>query len=673
MHKPSPVRIYCGAVFVAGCLVVALLRPMEHLGFISATPVSFGIMALGVVLGELMPLKIPRRGDDEEIALSASFAMAILLVGGLGPALIAQAVASVAQDVNSRKPPWRIAFNLGQYALSMAAAAVVMRALTSADLGPHPFGTPQMPAVIAALWVFFLVNTGLVGTAVALYQRVPIRGYFATNIGFVFVTGGVMLLVAPIVMAAADYSIVLVPLCMAPVVAIYSSVWEGARSEHAARHDGLTGLPNRTAFHEAIGTAIRDEREPAFLLLVDLDRFKEVNDTLGHAYGDLLLQQVSERFQQQLGERDQLARLGGDEFAIIGAGGERRQAMELANRIADSLRQPMQLEHVFVDVQASVGVSLFPHHGRAVETLLQRADVAMYRAKATRSGVSLYEERHDHHSADKLMLAADLRTAVGSDQIVVWYQPEIEFTSGRVLAVEALVRWEHPRLGLLGPDDFITMAEQSNLIKPLTDQVTEIALRQLAAWRREGIAVSMAVNVSPPVLVDPEFATRVVNLLEQTGIPAARLKLEVTEGALMAEPEVARDALRQLDARGIEISIDDFGTGYSSLAYLADLPVTEVKIDRSFVRRMGKNSRESIIVSSTIDLAHHLGMRAVAEGVEHPRMLQELEQLGCDAGQGHAIARPLAAPEMTAWLRTARGPRRGGQTPVPPALVAPPR
>ena len=650
MRDRSTVRMYCAAITAAGAVVLALLSGSAHFGYITSQPVDFGVLSLGIFLGEMMPIKIPRRGNDEEITLSASFVMALLLVGGLGPALIAQGVASVVQDLHSGKPWWRIRFNLGQYTLSMAAADLVLRSLSLPHLASHPFSSQQMPAMLLALGVFFLVNTTVVGIAVATYQEVPIRRYFAKNTSFVFITGGVMLLVAPIVLAAAAFSIVLVPLCLAPVVAIYSSVWQGARSEHAARHDSLTGLPNRPAFQEAVEQVIADREQPAFVLLMDLDRFKDVNDTLGHRYGDLLLRQVAHRFQEEIGSAGHIARLGGDEFAVVGRAATREEAIEIAWRMAISLREPMELEHIVVDVQASVGIALFPEHGDGVETLLQKADVAMYLAKETGTGVALYDERHDHHSPAKLALTAELRTAVAGDELVVWYQPELEFGTGRVMAVEALVRWQHPRLGLLGPGSFVKMAERTNLIKPLTTRVTEIALQRVADWRELGIDVAVAVNISPSVLVDPEFTGRIMEALDRVGLPPNRLKLEVTESALMQDPEVARDVLRALDARGIEISIDDFGTGYSSLAYLVDLPVSEVKIDRSFVRRMAEGSRESIVVNSTIDLAHHLGMRCVAEGVEDPRLLLELDALGCDAAQGHAISRPLAAHEATQWL-----------------------
>jgi diguanylate cyclase (GGDEF)-like protein len=660
MRVRSKVRVYCAAVFAGGCIVVALMATGSQLRYIPLAPWTFAVLAAGVLLGEMMPVKVSRRGSEEELTLSASFAMALLLAGGLLPAMIAQGIASVIQDLHSGKPWWRIRFNLGQYALAMASAELVMQALSVQHLARHhPFAAAELPAMILGIGGFFVVNTSVVGIAISLHQGTPMRRYFRTNLPFTVMTAGAVLLVAPIVLAAAAYSVAIVPLCLAPLVAMYNTVSRSARSDHAARHDPLTGLPNRTACHEAITAATEDEHVPAAVLLMDLDRFKEVNDTLGHRYGDMLLIQVADRFQTVVGRGGQIARLGGDEFAVVTSGITRSEAVQLARTIAESLREPFELEQMVVDVQASVGIALFPEHGRGVETLLQKADVAMYRAKETRQDIALYDERHDHHSPAKLALTAELRTAMGSEEILLWYQPELDLATREVVAVEALVRWDHPRLGVLPPSSFVRMAEATNLIKPLTQHVMEIALLQLADWQAMGLALSVAVNISPQVLVDQSFTDQVVSALRAAGVSPDRLKLEVTESALMSDPVTARTVLRQLESLGIEISIDDFGTGYSSLAYLADLPVSEVKIDRSFVSRMGPGSSGQIIVNSTIDLAHHLGLRAVAEGVEDWSMLPTLEELGCDAAQGFAISHPLEAAEATRWLieaRTIHGP-----------------
>jgi len=652
MKAFSTVRAYCAAVFVLACGVVWLLSGTTSLRYIHQNPLAFAMLAAGVILGEMLPLKIPRRGNDEEITLSSSFALAILLAGGLAPALIAQSAASVVQDLASGKPLWRVRFNLGQYALSMAAAQVILSLLSVVPHfgSSHPFSTLDLPGMMVGAAVFFLVNTGLVGVAVALYQRVPIARYFRNDAAFVAVTGGVMLMLAPIVIAATAYSVVLVPLCLAPLALIYNATWKGARSDHAARHDSLTGLPNRAAFNDAVTQAIQNDRQQSSVMLIDLDRFKDVNDTLGHHYGDLLLQQVAARFRGALGDEHVIARLGGDEFAVLTTSTGSEESQHVADQLTLALRNPFELEQMVVDTQASIGIAQFPQHGAGVQSLLQKADVAMYRAKEARTGVGHYDERHDHHSPAKLALTAELRTALEGVGIVVWYQPQLDFRTDKVLSLEALVRWKHPERGLLAPGSFVSMAEHTNLIKPLTQKVMKISLAQVAQWRSVGLDVAVAVNISAQVLVDRNFTDQVLAALQDAGVLPSRLKLEVTESALMTDPVVARAVLQELDRAGVEISIDDFGTGYSSLAYLADLPVSEVKIDQSFVSRMAAGSRETIIVNSTIDLAHHLGMRAIAEGVEDLSLLPELQSLGCDAAQGYGIARPLDGRSATLWL-----------------------
>lgn len=653
MRPKTSVRPYCAAVFAVGVAVIVPLASALHIAYLAHSPLTFGLLATGVILAETLPVKIPRRGQDEEITLSTSFSMALLLAGGLGPALIAQGAASVFQDVLSRKPGWRVRFNVGQYTLSLVVAYLVMDVLgdTSHIGSAHPFTGSQLPAVLLSALAFFVTNTGLVGIAVGLHQEVPIRRYFQKDFFFVVSTAGVLLLLAPIVIATTAYSPLLVPLFAAPILAIHKALRAGARSAYAARHDALTQLPNRTAFHEAVQIAIKDRESTASVLLMDLDRFKDVNDTLGHHFGDLLLQQVAQRLRDQLRSQDQIARLGGDEFAILSENCTREASVRLAQRVADALRPPFELEHIVVDVQVSVGIAMFPEDGSDVETLLQKADVAMYRAKELRTDLAMYDERHDHHSPSKLALSVDLRAALHAKQILAWYQPELDLTTGKIFAVEALVRWPHPELGLLPPAAFIEMSEHANLIKPLTQRVLEVALGQLASWNDLGIDLTMAVNISSAVLIDEHFTASVTAALKAAGVAPSQLKLEITESTLMSDPDVARSILQELNAVGIEISIDDFGTGYSSLAYLADLPVSEVKIDRSFVGRMDQGSKESIIVNSTIDLAHHLGLRAVAEGVENPASLSRLRALGCDAAQGYAISPPLAAGDLTRWIR----------------------
>ena len=646
-------RQYCAGVFVAGVLTLIAAHAWLGLATIENHPLTFGLLAAGVLLSEMLPVKIPRRGGDEEITLSTSFTMALLLAGGLGPALIAQALASAIQDRMAGKPAWRIRFNLGQYVISLTAGYIVLRLFSiGAQVGAsHPFEGSQLPAVLLSAAVFLVINTGLVGTAVALYQGVALRRYFRQDLPFVITTAGVLLLLAPIVIATTAYSPLLVPLFAGPILVIHQALRAGARSQHAARHDPLTELPNRGAFHEAVQTAIQVRGASACVLLMDLDRFKEVNDTLGHHYGDLLLQQVAARLRDELRSGDQIARLGGDEFAILSEDCSRADGLDVARRVADSLREPFQLEDIAVDVQASVGIASFPEDGTDVTTLLQRADVAMYRAKETRTIYSLYDERHDHHSLSKLALTSGLRAGLEAGEIVAFYQPQLDLRTGEVFAVEALVRWHHPERGLLLPDAFLTVAEHTNLIKPLTERVLALALAQVARGNELGQSITLAVNISTAVLIDERFTATVRTALQTAGVSPAQLKLEVTESTLMADPTTSRAILQRLHGMGIAIAIDDFGTGYSSLAYLADLPVSEIKIDRSFVGRMHAGSKEAIIVDSTIDLAHHLGLRAIAEGVEQQTAMERLRSAGCDAAQGYVIAKPLPADKLFGWLR----------------------
>ena len=529
------------------------------------------------------------------------------------------------------------------------AALLVMRLLSADQIGAAlPFAAADLPAILAGATAFSIVNEGVVAVAVALYQRVPVAQYLRRDVWFVIGASGVVLFLAPIVAAAASYSAALLPLFVPLILGMYYAGRQAVGSEHAARHDSLTRLANRNAFKTAVTIALDDHR-PSCVLLMDLDHFKDVNDALGHDYGDLLLQRVARRLAGRVGEHV-LARLGGDEFAILGLNCDREASKRLAESVAGCLRAPFELDQVILDAQASIGIALFPDNGSDVETLLQRADVAMYHAKEAHSGIQIYQPEHDHHSPAKLALTADLRSAIESDQIVVYYQPELDLASDTVNAVEALVRWQHPDLGLLAPGSFLDMAEHTNLIHALTHKVLALALAQVAQWRADGIDITVAVNISTRVLIDPDFANHILHALRLASVPANRLKLEVTESALMADPAGALAVLQQLDRVGVQLSIDDFGTGYSSLAYLARLPATEVKIDRSFVSRMSTEPSEAIIVSSTIELAHHLGLRAVAEGIEDLDLLPKLHALGCDTVQGYGISPPIPAAKATEWL-----------------------
>src|SRR6266508_2561405 len=423
---------------------------------------------------------------------------------------------------------------------------------------------------------------------------------------------------------------------------------------HQAFHDPLTGLPNRTLLHDRTDQAIRGadrELTPAALLLLDLDRFKEVNDTLGHHYGDQLLTLVGDRLRGTLREVDTVARLGGDEFAVLmHKTATAEGAVEVAKKLIAGFDEPFLIEGLTLDVEASIGVALYPEHAGTSEELLQRADIAMYVAKETHAGFVLFDPAQDQHSPRRLALLGELRRAIESDQLVLHYQPKVDAHSGRVLGVEALVRWQHPDHGLIPPGEFIPLAERTGLIGPLTHYVLDAALRQCQQWRQAGHELAVAVNISARRLLDVEFPDEVASLLARWEVPARLLVVEITESTIMADPDRALEILGRLDAMGVQLSIDDFGTGYSSMAYLKSLPVHELKVDRSFVTQMNSDSRDAVIVRSTIDLGRNLGLRVVAEGVEDQTTLQELDVLGCDAIQGYYVSRPVPPDDLIRWL-----------------------
>jgi len=428
---------------------------------------------------------------------------------------------------------------------------------------------------------------------------------------------------------------------------------QNAALVHQALHDDLTDLPNRTLLYDRLEQAIEDAKqtqERGALLVMDLDRFKDINDTLGHTSGDLLLQQIGSRIQTLTQDGDTVARLGGDEFAILLPGIDAEQAVRHARNIISILTRPIVIEGMYLDIEASIGISLYPDHGEEADTLIRRADVAMYRAKQKNSGCFIYELKSDPYSLRRLALMGELRHALEHDGLTLHYQPKIDVQSGKVTAVEALLRWTHPQHGIIGPDEFIPLAERSGLIRPLTQWVLNAALRQCHLWRKRGLDLTVAVNFSARNLSESRLPDQVAGLLEAWDLPASCLIAEITENAIMDDLLHAKKVLMHLEEIGVQASIDDFGTGYSSLSVLGQLPVAEIKIDRSFVMDMMSNSKHAIIVRSTIDLAHNLGRVVTAEGVEDEETLEQLKALGCDKAQGYFMSRPLPASELVTWL-----------------------
>jgi diguanylate cyclase (GGDEF)-like protein len=442
--------------------------------------------------------------------------------------------------------------------------------------------------------------------------------------------------------------------------------------EHQAFHDTLTGLANRALFRDRVEQAIRAAKRDGStvaVMVMDLDRFKEVNDTFGHQSGDQLLTEVAAHLATPLRESDTVARLGGDEFAILApAVAGPVGALAIAERAVRELQRPHNVSGVEIDVVSSAGVALYPHHGDDVDALLRCADIALYVSKAS-GAPSLYALEHDHHSVDRLALGAQLRRAIQENEITLHYQPKADFKTGNISSVEALVRWEHPERGLLSPGAFIPVAEHTGLIRPLTSYVLDRALEQWRRWYDQGIELTVAVNITGRDLFDLRFAYEVKDLLLKWKARPSCLELEITEDTVLVDPVRANSILITLHEFGVRLAIDDFGTGNSSLVQLKRLPVEVLKIDRSFVMHMLADENDEAIVRSTIELGHNLGLQVVAEGVESAPIWNRLRMMGCDIGQGYYLSGPLPPDRLGALL--SRLPRAtGGEARVRPLVLA---
>jgi diguanylate cyclase (GGDEF)-like protein len=622
-------------------------------------PALFVVLSLFVLAGELLPIPVPRRRGLARVTISAAFAFAILLRFGPGPAILIYVSSSVIADVAARVTPLKTLFNAAQYVLAMVAAAAVLRLAGGLPMASITSG--ELPTVLAAGAAFFAINHLLACAAGALLVRVPVVDYLREDLAFQAWTAGCVLAFAPALLASANASVALVPVCFVPMLAVYFGGRQAAISSHRAHHDELTGLPNRSSLaetlQEALDGAALDAR-PVAVMLLDLDDFKSINDTLGHELGDLVIQRVARRLRQAIGEPGSaggrgtdtvLARIGGDEFGIL-VHGAQPEAEEIAERLLAALDVPLEVDSVALHICASIGIACFPQHGRIAPELMRHADVALYCAKGSDAGFVTYAEEDDEYSIDRLALAAQLRRGIERGELVVHYQPKVPLQGGATLAVEALVRWNHPQLGCIGPDGFIPLAEQTGIIKPLTDRVLEASLEQCRRWRQEGLDVTVSVNVSTRSLLDHDLPVVIGALLARLDLHASALQLEITESRIVADLPRARAALDELRAMGVMIAIDDFGTGYSSLSQLQQLPVDEIKIDRSFVTRMETDRQDAVLVHSIIDLGRNLGLRVTAEGVETENVKEVLARLGCDYAQGFHVGRPVVAGECRRYL-----------------------
>ena len=658
--KLQPVHGYCGAVSVLGLGVLAGLLLGDGAQLLSGLSWRFAFFAAFVIFGELYPLRIPRGDAESAVTTSTTFAFALLLSFGAGPAVVVFVLASAIGDIVGRTAWWKVLFNVAQYTLALTACGRVLSLAANPHVGTEEqFTVGDLVMLMVAGGVFFAVNVGVTAVAVAMVQRLPLLTFLRQDLAFHASSTGVLIAISPIVVVVAGQSVVLLPLILLPMLVVYRTARMSLEKEHQAFHDALTGLPNRTLFYDRAQQAIlasRRDGEVTALLLIDLDRFKEVNDTLGHHIGDLLLKEVGPRLQDILRAADTVARLGGDEFGLVLRNvTDPDEIGHVVDRITTALEQPFIVEDLRLDIEASIGIALYPEHGEDAETLMQRADVAMYVAKTTNSGHAIYTARLDQYSPDRLSLVGELREALNQRQLVVHYQPKVAMRPRTVEGVEALVRWHHPQRGRINPDEFIPLAEQTGLIKPLTMFVLDHALQQCHAWHQAGHQIGVAVNLSVRVLQDTHLPQDVARLLQAHAVEPRWLNLELTESIIMADPTRAMEILTSLDAMGVRLSIDDFGTGYSSLAYLKRLPVHEIKIDKSFILNMTIDDNDAMIARSTIDLGRNLGLRVVAEGVETVQVWDELAAMGCDVAQGYYFSPPAPADTITRWLADFHG------------------
>lgn len=436
-----------------------------------------------------------------------------------------------------------------------------------------------------------------------------------------------------------------------------------------ARYDSLTALPNRTLFRERVDAALRragERRDAVAVLLIDLDGFTEVNSTLGNPTGDAVLCETARRLQAQLGQDTLVARIGGDEYAILcpraeGVSG----ALRTAKKIQAGMEAPIVVDGIALNVDASIGLAVLDDDDESPDQLLQHADAALARARAQRSRLEVYSKHFDSFDPARLLLLGEVRSALERDEFELHYQPQVDLPSGRVTGVEALLRWRHPERGLLMPMTFIALIEQTALIESVTQRVFERAMEQMVRWREHGLDLAMSVNLSARNLLEIALPQRIEALLRRHRIAPERLTVEVTESATMADPKRAIEVLCALRDRGVRVSIDDFGTGNASLAYLARLPAAEIKIDKAFITELCDDERAEAIARSTIDLARHLDLRVVAEGIETQAVFEHLAALGCETGQGYLISRPLSAGALTSWIAA-----NGGVAPRSPSARA---
>ena len=623
--------------------------------------------AVAIAVIDLMPVPT---GVDMAFSLSfpIELSVALLYADPLVAATIAMIGSTDRRELRGELPILKALFIRAQIALAVTGEALVFHGVASLDSPWYILG----PTVLLAAIAGYSINTLLVAFYSRLQTGRPLPEIVrAMHVGvfgeFILAYMGLALFSVMVTLSTQRIGLWAILVFAAPLMfarqmfqrthslqaATVELAAKQAENEHQAMHDALTGLPNRTRFQLRLNEAIDDARArdgEVAVMLMDLDHFKEINDTLGHHFGDQLLKEIGPRLSTVLREGDLLARLGGDEFGVLLPNVSERVATRIAERLLEELQRPVTVEGLALEVNGSVGIAFFPEQAEDSDTLLRRADVAMYAAKGAGSGFEWYEEVLDRDGRHRLSLLTQVRPGLDRGEFVLHFQPKVRLADGRVAGAEALVRWEHPALGPLQPEEFVPLVEETVLLRPFTQQVIELALQQWREWADMRIRLPIAVNLSPRSLLDLEFPDQLSELLERHGVPPAFLVLELTESFLMGDSGRSIGVLERLARVGVGLAIDDFGTGYSSLSYLRRLPIDELKIDRSFVTQMQVDANDFAIVHATIVLGKNLGLRVVAEGVEDLVTFDKLAEFGCDQAQGFYVSQPLSAVEFTRWL-----------------------
>ncbi len=583
-----------------------------------------------------------------------------MLFWGFPIAVMLRAVAVVVGGVAQRHAPQRIIFNAAQLSLSLGAAELVLFAFGDSPTAREPWlpHDGSGAVLLLAALAYFLLNFAIVAVAQALRTRSPFKSVIEANLRYQIAASVVLFATAPLVTIAMETSSPLIVALLAfPLATIYVSAAMSVQREHQVNHDELTGLVSRKLLarrgNEALTRAAASGSSVGFLL-IDLDRstgLKQVNDTLGHAVGDRLLQIVAHRLMVSSRPGDVVARLGGDEFAVLLPSiKEPGAAREVASRLRAALAEPVRLETIIFEIQASVGIAVYPDDAETFDQLMQRSDVAMYVAKERSSGIERYDAEYDRNSADRLAMLGDLRGTIQRHEIEVYFQPKIRLSDGQVIGMEALARWPHPRRGVLNAADFVGLAEQSHLMSELTEQVIDKALAQAAKWWQGGMPIQVCVNLPARDLLGGRLVDLIRQALRRHGLPPEALALDIDEQVLAGKAAQAGVTIHALADLGVGVSLDDFGTGYSSLAQLTGLGVSEVKLDPALIRGLPDSADHSVTVKSLVRLAASLGIRSIGEGVESDATASALRLLGCDGAQGWHFARPLNALMASEWL-----------------------